>query len=422
MANQAQRYYTAALKHLDSARDGRSVRNIEAMVLLVIYHVRSATSHALWYLIGHAMRTCIDLGLHSRIHEAGMDHRAIMARRRLFWAVYSLERLICITLGRPPSIPDQHIDVELPLVGPPDTGTNRADGMMSNPASETPGATSLGRVTENFALSLHLVRLRQLESQIYQTVYRIDQPPVTRLLKVPKHLQALRDWKVSLSSHACSSGDLAYGVLLYHRGICLLLRPFLAMLTPADEYYQVCLQSASGICKEHKQLHRQLAYGHSFIAVQEVFVAGITILYCLWTSTTDVWSFSLSEDLRACSSVLFVMSERTGWVAKYRDAFELLVTATTEKLQGNIGSDGSIVRSAEAIAKKAQNPAPQDDPECLEGEQQDHLDSRARSASVYYLMSDSTEAMSVVRHFSNWWDQYGMDPVWIPSYEAMDDL
>ena len=45
-----------------------------------------------------------------------------------------------------------------------------------------------------------------------------------------------------------------------------------------------------------------------------------------------LWTFSVSNDLRACSSALFVMAERTPVVKKYRDALENVIGATMEFL------------------------------------------------------------------------------------------
>lgn len=93
----------------------RSVENIEAMTLLVIYHLRSASSQGIWYMIGLAMRIAIDLGLHRKANEASLDPFTAQIRRRLFWTVYYLERVISMSLGRPFSIADRHIDLPLPL-------------------------------------------------------------------------------------------------------------------------------------------------------------------------------------------------------------------------------------------------------------------------------------------------------------------
>ena len=53
--------------------------------------------------------------------------------------------------------------------------------------------------------------------------------------------------------------------------------------------------------------------------------------YCLFLSPA-LWTFTVSNDLRACSSALFVMAERTPVVKKYRDALETVIGATMEFL------------------------------------------------------------------------------------------
>ena len=53
--------------------------------------------------------------------------------------------------------------------------------------------------------------------------------------------------------------------------------------------------------------------------------------YCIFLSPT-LWTFTVSNDLRACSSALFVIAERTPVVKKYRDALETVTGATMEFL------------------------------------------------------------------------------------------
>jgi hypothetical protein len=144
----------------------------------------------------------------------------------------------------------------------------------------------------------------------------------------------LEEWKASALQRFTGS-DLDYPMLHYNRALRLLIQPFLPSLPLTDPYFHICLRAAGDICQTHKRLHQTLEYGHSFLAVQTVFMAGITLLYALWTHTDQVWTVRISNDIRACSTVLFVMGERATWVKKYRDAFELLVNAAMEKLQGN---------------------------------------------------------------------------------------
>lgn len=315
----------------------RSVENVEAMTLLVVYHLRSASSQGVWYMIGLAMRTAIDLGLHRKANEINLDPITAQMRRRLFWTVYYLERVVSVSLGRPFSIADRHIDLPLPV----DIDDDVRDPALlppASPASGTPessthGVTGKHRIT-SLTFSIYLITLRRIDSRIQHKIYRADRPLHSLRSKMDRLFLELEEWKASALQRFTGS-DLDYPMLHYNRALRLLIQPFLPSLPLTDPYYHICLRAAGDICQTHKRLHQTLEYGHSFLAVQTVFISGITLLYALWTHSDQVWSVRMSNDIRACSTVLFVMGERAAWVKKYRDAFELLVNAAMEKLQGN---------------------------------------------------------------------------------------
>jgi hypothetical protein len=123
-------------------------------------------------------------------------------------------------------------------------------------------------------------------------------------------------------------------MLHYHRAMRLLLQPFLALLDLVSNVFRRRADSAGQICQIHKRLH-QTEYGHSFIAVHTVFVYGITLLYALWCGKCTVWSFSISNDIRAASCVLSIMGERAPWIRKFGDTFDIMVEATMVVLQGD---------------------------------------------------------------------------------------
>ncbi|KAH1498025.1 hypothetical protein KXV92_004586 [Aspergillus fumigatus] len=318
-----ERYYITALQQVPSMCEVRSIENIEAMALLVVYHLRSASSHGLWYIIGLAMRTAIDLGLHRKANEINLDPWTAQMRRRLFWTIYYLERVISMSLGRPFSIADRQIDLPLPV----DVDDDVQDPAILTAPPRTDRITSL-------TFAIYLFELRRIDSRIQHKIYRADRPLHTLRSKMDRLFIELEEWKRS-ALQRFSGSDLDYPMLHYNRALRLLIQPFLPSLPLSDPYYHICLRAAGDICQTHKRLHQTLEYGHSFLAVQTVFMAGITLLYALWTHTDQVWSVQMSNDIRACSTVLFVMGERATWVKKYRDAFEMLANAAMEKLEGN---------------------------------------------------------------------------------------
>ncbi|KAI1189649.1 fungal-specific transcription factor domain-containing protein [Nemania serpens] len=389
-ATPPENYYMTALQHLFTARESKTTQNVEAMLLLVLYHIRSS-SYGIWYMIGLAMRTCIDLGLHTKRHEATLDFYTIQMRRRLFWSVYSLERTIAICLGRPLSIPDRQIDVDLPLDPGDETWDETTPGQMASPTRK-----------RNFSLAIWLFKMRRIESRIQFSIYRADKPLSALTSKMNQLYQDLESWKTSLVERF-SDVDLNYPMCHYHRAVRLLIQPFLPLLPPSDPYYLICIRAAGGVCQAHKKLHQSLEYGHSFIAVQTVFVAGITLLYGLWTQQHAIWSYSLSNDIRACSLVLFVMGERAPWVKKYRDAFEVLVNATMEKLENG------VTNLAETAAVQMRN-VTNNNAE-FTAEQFDNL-----------AEGEDGDAWKVVAELANWIDQPEGSLVWMPDFELLQNL
>ncbi|KAK4861357.1 hypothetical protein LT330_004273 [Penicillium expansum] len=416
-ATMLRRFYTAALQHVPTMCEARSVDNIEAMVLLVVYHLRTASSHGMWYMIGLAMRTAIDLGLHRKAYETNMDPFTTQMRRRLFWTVYYLERVVSMSLGRPFSISDRHIDLDLPL---------EVDDDIEDPTLLTAPLDPTKTTTLTFAI--YLFKLRRIDSRIQHKIYRADRPLSSLRPKMDPLYLELEQWKESAVLRF-NGPDLDYPMLHYNRAVRLLIQPFLPLLPITDPYYQICILAAGNICQSHKRLHQTVEYGHSFLAVQTVFMAGITLLYALWTHTDQVWSVRMSNDIRACSTVLFVMGERAAWVKKYRDAFELLVNATMEKLQGNetarnagmaelmTAQYGVNWNSTTAPGMSGSDKFPPVNPTGLAP------DTVGGTPQPQGCPDDDSEhAVRMALQLAPWIDQDESDPLWVPDFETLESL
>lgn len=326
------------LQHFaDAHQNSRSINSVEALTMLVIYHLRSGSYYGIWYVIGLAMRTCVDLGLHRRAHERDMSYKTIQQRRRLFWTVYSLERAISIAMGRPSSIRDAHIDMPFPDKVVDSTTCPTSPGRPTQASLNTQNVT-------NISQAVYLFRLRRVESRINDSIYRPNKSLQSLLPKMQRLYTELESLHSEIAAKLSpQSTGYDYTMLYYNRALRLLLQPFLSLLTKSDPFYHRCLRAAGEICQIHKRLNQTSNYGHSFVALQTVFVAGITLLYCLWTQGKDLWSVKLSNDVRACSSVLFVMGERASYVKKYRDAFEVLLNTTMEKLESDVAPQQGLM-------------------------------------------------------------------------------
>ncbi|OAA57388.1 Transcription factor [Niveomyces insectorum RCEF 264] len=435
-------YYMTALRHTAAAEEPRTMRNIEAMTLLAVYHLRSASGLGMWYITGLAMRTCVDLGMHRKAYEQGFSPAVVHHRRRLFWSVHSLEHTVALSLGRPLSISDKQIDVDFPDRAYPVTpvgGGAAPDAHGPNGFEDLDDANG----HENIQLGIFLCSLRRIESRIHHSIYRPDKPLSALRLKVDPLFEKLETWRLEVTNAYGSDQHFPeYLLLHYYRAVRTLLQPFLNVLPVLDPYYGLCLRAAGGICQLHKRLHQNQGYGHSFIAVQTVFVAGATLLYALWTQTDLVWSVTLADDLRACSLVLFVMSERAPWVCKYRDAFEVLVASAMEKLRKS-ESGLEQQQQPQHDMTGAQPPPfrPQDQPNGSAGSggvpAMDDSGITTMRASVaannpgpvnlFYgndmVNRDDQDVWTLVTELANWIDQdREMAPIWMPNFETLQSL
>jgi hypothetical protein len=200
------RHHSAAMQYLDELLQYHDIRSVQLLILLAIYSLRAPKGPGAWTYIGLAMRTCIDLGLHRRTPHKRYSILESEMRKRIFWTAYCLDRQISIILGRPFAISDRDIDVELPLdvdESVQDTATfESAQAAFNTNPGQTPAySTSL-------SCFIHICRLRRIESQIQQTVYRVDESSPATEQEIESFIQQLDDWKEKIPADARShSGD-----------------------------------------------------------------------------------------------------------------------------------------------------------------------------------------------------------------------
>lgn len=335
-----EQFYLSAMQHVASVREASPIDNLQALVLLILYHLRSESRNGLWHLTGLAMRTVTDIGLHREASTRNLHPLETQLRRRLFWSVYALESILAGALGRPISLSDCDIDQPLPLsVNDSDRMREPNTSFMSH--GSTPGQEA--NPTTNLSQFILLSQLRTFEARIQRTIYRVDRTTSALQPKMHRLISELDAWRQNIPS-SLQSSEHERLMLHYHRDVRLLLQPFLAMLEPNSDLFRRCVDAAGQICQIHKRFHQTPEYGHSFVAVHTVFVSGITLLYALWRGKSNIWSFGISNDIRAASCVLAIMGERAPWIRRFRDEFDALTEATMAALQNASSEPGVETR------------------------------------------------------------------------------
>lgn len=345
----AEAHYASALLDIDDVFDVQSLENLQCMLLLALYQLRSPSGPGLWTMIGVVMRHCLDSGLH---RKSNLPVLLDQQRKRLFWTVYMLERSVARTLGRPCCVTDREIDVELPA--------NVSDEIEDEAELLAAIEHSSQYPSQVTALSpaIHIVRVQRIESAIHRTLYRVDKP-ITAIQphKVAQLRAELEGWKDQIwdvippasEDEVIPYNMSEYHMIQYYKGTLLLLLPFLPSLTPLDPDFCLCAFAAGQVCQLYKLLHDKQQYiSYSLLALHASFVAGLVMVYC-FSMDRSIFDGKFSSDIRACSTVLYIIAERWPATRKVKNAFESLVAATIE--------GGSSHRQSE-IGKSSMNMLP----------------------------------------------------------------
>ena len=118
-------YFTDSLNLLPETHEAGSILCIETLALAGYFMQNMNRRDAAFQFIGKALRMAISLGLHHEIdsdyrctglqtQRSILDEAAAEHRRRIWWSIYSLDRILSVKSGNPITIQDEDIGVRLP--------------------------------------------------------------------------------------------------------------------------------------------------------------------------------------------------------------------------------------------------------------------------------------------------------------------
>jgi hypothetical protein len=343
---QPEEYHASAIIHLESFLGSSSsegfggLEELQAVLLLASFALLRPVAPGLWYIVGVAMRLAVDLGLHyedgvgidsatkdgnqaqSRIdaRERGRREWVRDLRRRLWWCVYSFDRLVATCVGRPFGISDQAISTEFPSM--------MDDKYITKSGLLTPsdGAPTYKHV------AFHYFKLRLLQSEIhdvlqYQQVRAVRRRasgvailPHTELSSsFLQGFDSFRSWRHDVHRRLVEWQETAptrpeTGVrfsielleLNYWQAIILLYQQSLTVpaelageLTPADDVsspsfsnfdegdeedhvYLNVAEAGQKVIRIYRQLHRVRLVNYTYLATHHIFMAGMCCVYVVF--------------------------------------------------------------------------------------------------------------------------------------------
>ncbi|KAL0939934.1 fungal specific transcription factor domain-containing protein [Colletotrichum truncatum] len=327
----------AAIEHMDFVLEQHNLATVQFLILLAVHGQRSPFGAGCWSQVRYAMTLCIELGLH-RKHASMISTqspRENEIRKRVFWACYCLDRMTSVVLGRPFAIDDRDIDVELSS----DSDIFWDLTALGNPPMPPMVAWS------NMKPFIHIIKLCKIKSRIHKYAYRVDKEvftgPAEVRVKIDSKMAIIRaeldewaktiphppkdatsiTWMYDPESAYHDSRDFFH--LQYHKSVLSLFTVLLPTLNTRDSRFLTCMQSAACICTAYKRLNQQKTLSYTMMALHSCFIAGLTLVYCLWRDKS-VFSYDALEATRACSQSLTIFGEKWPGAVKYRDVFDAL--------------------------------------------------------------------------------------------------
>lgn len=115
-------YFTEALQLLPDTYEKGSILCVETLALAGYFFQNLNQPDTAFIYIGMALRMAISLGLHQEASQYldpnhphhGLDEATREHRRRVWWSIYSLDRILSVKSGNPLTIHDNDIGVNLP--------------------------------------------------------------------------------------------------------------------------------------------------------------------------------------------------------------------------------------------------------------------------------------------------------------------
>lgn len=277
-------FKSSAFKYLEEAEGSEDpLDKLEITLLMALFSLMRPAVPGVWYVLGKALRVCVDLGLHNDSTDKTKNCSAYTKdrRRRLFWCTYALDRQVCFYLGRPVGIPEASITTPFP--------SSLDDSLISEDATDIEDYSYVvGKIPSSKSIALMIFCIRQIQLEVQRTLYENEE--------LPRRFSTLDEWKIYIHAKlenwwektpkraletACDF-NVEYFMLNYNHTLHMIhgLSPKSYDLTK-DAYLRV-LEATRNVMSCYTQLYAKKAVNYTWAAVYNLFMAGTSFLFSIY--------------------------------------------------------------------------------------------------------------------------------------------
>ncbi|KAH8881016.1 hypothetical protein GQ53DRAFT_848483 [Thozetella sp. PMI_491] len=299
----AEIYFDDTLDLLPRILGTKSSQTLQALLLILRFSLANPRQPIVWHLLGYAIRLATALGLHLGSEENCTPAQGNL-NRRLFWALYGLDRAVGNTLGRQGTQLSDHWAPLLTRSRPTALQDFYVDVLFPDTLEDQVGN---GRLL----LMNHCSKMRQMQSEAADTLYQSIRPYTEQF--IPRMQQRADRWLAEAPLAGCDPAAADWIHHAYHNFCMFMHRPSLENPEPSSADLHKCFSSASVVMRLYWKMHKSNSIDATWMAIHWLFLAGVTHMFCIWVdeSIRDSVDWSIVyEDMQTTSMVLSALSER----------------------------------------------------------------------------------------------------------------
>ncbi|KAI9734358.1 MAG: hypothetical protein M1834_002464 [Cirrosporium novae-zelandiae] len=328
-------YFDRAMLYFDGAISYGNMAALDAILLQVSYSFFNKVGPNTWYLVGVALRIATGVGLHTNpVRELPVDVQEY--RKRLFFSLYMMDRVVSLSLGRPLGIRDE--DIEIEPFSDVDDENILPDIVLPQQSLKV----------STMAVPLHILALRKIAGEIFERVYsnrsRSTSPTERDIILKGIH-EKLIDWRRNMPFPLPQSRSLGVPHLTtnwfdlnYYIHVLMLYRP--SPLCPVLTVEKVTLiaDASSKAIRQVEAMYWQRCFSFNWLNLFTVFTSTLTLIYSI-TAQPEALSTYLQHsdalaDLEVAADLLKVFGNKFPSALKCRD----IVWDVLQRLQAYVNS------------------------------------------------------------------------------------